>query len=142
MNLVRIGTGVWEVLVSGQVVEVLTDWSSAKGAKKAMLSLLRESVPLGGPQEGNRTVCKVLKPRSLKLAEFRKGERRGTKIRVIWFYGDEEARRQIVCVRAFPKNAEETPPSEISEAATLRDQFFAARADGTLTIEDLPSSRR
>lgn len=142
MNLVRIGTGVWEVLVSEQVVEVLTDWSSAKGPKKAMLSFLRESVPLGGPQEVNRTVCKVLRPGSLKLAEFRKGERRGTKIRVIWFYGDEEARRQIVCVRAFPKNDEETPPAEIPEAAALRERFFGAKADGTLRIEDLPPSRR
>jgi hypothetical protein len=142
MNLVRIGTGVWDVLVSEQVIEVLTDWSSAKGPKKAMLSFLRESVPLGGPQEGNRTVCKVLRPGSLKLAEFRKGERRGTKIRVIWFYGDEEARRQIVCVRAFPKNDEETPSAEIPEALTLRERFFAARADGALTIEDLPSFRR
>lgn len=137
MDLVRIGTGVWEVLVSGQVIDVLTDWSSAKGPKKAMLSFLRESVPLGGPQEGNRTVCKVLRPGSLKLAEFRKGERRGTKIRVIWFYGDE-ARRQIVCVRAFPKNDEETPPAEIPEAAALREQFFASKADGTMTIEGLP----
>jgi hypothetical protein len=138
MNLVRIGTGSWEVLVSEQVIEVLTDWSSAKGPKKAMLSFLRESVPLGGPQEGNRTVCKVLRPGSLKLAEFRKGERRGTKIRVIWFYGDEQMRRQVVCLRAFPKNDEETPPTEIPEAVILKERFFAALAAGTLMIEDLP----
>jgi hypothetical protein len=142
MNLVRIGTGFWDVLVAEQVIEVLTDWSSAKGPKKAMLSFLRESVPLGGPQEGNRTVCKVLKPGSLKLAEFRKGERRGTKIRVIWFYGDEGTDRQIVCVRAFPKNDDETPPAEIPAAAKLRDQFFEARARGELCIEDLPGFRR
>lgn len=142
MHLVRIGTGVCDVLVSEQVIEVLTDWSSAKGPKKAMLSFLRESVPLGGAQEGNRTVCKILRPGSLKLAEFRKGERRGTKIRVIWFYGDEQVKRQVVCVRAFPKNDEETPPAEIPEAVALREQFFAARAEGTLTIEDLPSPRR
>ena len=77
-----------------------------------------------------------LNPGSLKLAEFRKGERRGTKIRVIWFYGDE-ARRQIVCVRAFPKNDEETPPAD-AEAMALREQFFASKADGTMTIQDLP----
>lgn len=142
MKLVRLAKGTWDVLLTEQVVEVLSDFSSAKGPKRSMLSFLRESVPLSGPQENNRTVCIVLKPRSLKLAEFRKGEHRGTKIRVIWFYGDEDTRRQIICVRAFPKNDSETPPAEIPASATLRAQYFAARAKGLLEIEELPPLQR
>lgn len=38
MDLVRLGAGRWDVLVTEQVVEVLADFSSAKGPKKAMLS--------------------------------------------------------------------------------------------------------
>jgi hypothetical protein len=138
MRLVRSGAGRWEVLLNEQVVDVLTDWGSAKHPKKAMLSFLRESVPLGGPQEQNSTVCVIFNPRTLGLAEFRKGEHRGTKVRVIWFYGDEEARRQIVCVRAFEKNGPQTPPREITAATRLRNEFFAAKERGLLAIEDLP----
>jgi Phage derived protein Gp49-like (DUF891) len=136
MNLVRLGVGRWEVLVTEQVVEVLSDFSSAKGPKRAMLSFLHESVPMGGPQEGNRTVCKQLKPGSLKLSEFRKGQYPGTKIRVIWFYGDEATKLQIVCVRAFEKNSEETSLSEIRAAASLREQYLDARSRGSLKIEE------
>lgn len=93
---------------------------------------------MNGPQEGNRTVCKQLKPGSLKLSEFRKGQYPGTKIRVIWFYGDEAAKLQIVCVRAFPKNDEETPAPEIPAAIALREQYLDARKRGSLKIEELP----
>ena len=102
-----------------------------------MLSLLRESVPMNGPQEGNLTVCIVFKPGSLKLSEFRKGAHPGTKVRVIWFYGDEE-KRQVVCVRAFTKNDWATPPNEIPDATALRREFFEARARGALKIDELP----
>lgn len=139
MDLVRLGVGRWDVLVTEQVIEVLSDFSSAKGPKKAMLSFLRESVPMNGPQEGNRTVCKQLKPGSLKLSEFRKGQYPGTKIRVIWFYGDEATKLQIVCVRAFPKNDEEIPAPEIPAATALREQYLDARNRSSLKIEELPS---
>lgn len=137
MNLVRVGPGTWEVLLTEHVVEVLADWGSAKGPKKAMLSFLRQSVPMNGPQEGNVTVCIVFKPSSLKLAEFRKGSYPGTKIRVIWFYGDEENHR-VVCVRAFTKNDLATPPGEIPAASQLRREYFQAKASDTLKIDDLP----
>ena len=137
MDLVRLGVGRWDVLVTEQVVEVLSDFSSAKGPKKAMLSFLCESVPMNGPQEGNRTICKQLKPGSLRLSEFRKGQYPGTKIRVIWFYGDEATKLQIVCVRAFAKNGEETPLSEIRAAALLRERYFDARSRGSLNVEEL-----
>jgi hypothetical protein len=140
MKLIRLARGRWDVLVTEQVAEVLSDHSSAKGPKRAMLSLLRESIPMGGPQEGNRTVCVVFTPRSLKLAEFRKGEYRGTKIRVIWFYGDEETRRRVVCVRAFEKNSAQTPPGEIAAATELRTLYFRAVAASQLSIEDLPTT--
>ena len=138
MNLVLLGAGRWRVLISDQAVEVLSDFSSAKGPKKAMLSFLRESVPVSGPQEGNRTVCKQLRPGSLRLSEFRKGQYPGTKIRVLWFYGDETDRRDVVCVRAFPKNDDETPPAEIRAALVLRQRYFEAKDNDSLTIEELP----
>jgi hypothetical protein len=139
MKLIRLARGRWEVLVTEQVAEMLSDHRSAKAQKRAMLSLLKESVPLGGPQEGNSTVCIVLKPHSCKLAEFRKGGR-GTRIRVIWFYGDEDTRRRVVCVRAFEKNAAQTPQGEIDAAAGLRSRYFRAVASDQLTIEDFPTS--
>jgi hypothetical protein len=137
MRLVRVGRGHWDVLLAEQVVDLLSDLSSARNPKLAMLGFLRESVPLGGPQEGNSTVCIVFNPRSLKLAEFRKGERRGTKIRVIWFYGDEQTRRQVVCVRAFEKNGAQTPRGEIPAASALRMQFLEEKSRNELIIEDL-----
>ena len=135
MRLVLLGAWNWRTFVSEQVVDVLTDFGSAKGPKKAMLSLLRESVPQHGPQEGNRTVCKQLSPRSVTLSEFRKGEYPGTKIRVIWFYGDEPTRRDIICVHAFAKNDEETPVSEIRAAMDLKQEYFEAREKNRLVID-------
>ena len=139
MKLVRLASGRWTVLVMEQVVTVLTDLGSAKGPKIAMLSLLRESVPMEGPQEGNRNVCITFKPGSLKLSEFRKGSYPGTKVRVIWFYGDEPKNREIVCARAFAKNTQETPPAEIPAATALRREYLAAKSKGLLEIEELPS---
>jgi hypothetical protein len=56
-------------------------------------------------------------------------------MRVIWFYGDA-ARTQIVCVRAFVKTSEETPPAEIPAAVEEQQRLFEALEAETLEIEE------
>ncbi|HEX3557193.1 MAG TPA: type II toxin-antitoxin system RelE/ParE family toxin [Thermoanaerobaculia bacterium] len=133
MNLLRIGSGRWAVLMTESVLDEIMDKGSAKGPKNAMLSLLTKSVPDHGPQEDNRTICWQLRPLPLLLWEFRKAEHRGAKFRVIWFYGVDRA--TIVCVRAFVKTSDKTPPGEILAAQELRAAYFEAVRDKTLRIE-------
>ena len=132
MDLILAGASRWSVLFTEQVLDELSDWGSAKGPKNAMTSLLVQSVPAHGPQEGNSTVCKPMAG-SDHLYEFRKGESRGPKVRVLWFYGDPQ-KTKVICVRAFVKTFQKTPPEEIAAATKERERYFQAREAGTLNI--------
>lgn len=134
MNLLRIGAKRWSVLITEQVLAELSNWGSAKEPKAAMVSLLTKSVPLYGPQEDNPTICKVLRGTG-GLAEFRKGERRGPKVRVLWFYGDSD-RTVVVCARAFVKTFEKTPLEEIGAAQFVRSSYLEALRRKAVTVEE------
>lgn len=119
------------VLWTEQVLTELNDWGSAKEPKNAMVSLLTKSVPEHGPAVGTPS-CTALGD---GLFEFRKGERRGPKVRVLWFYGDTGNTR-IVCVRAFVKTIQKTPPAEIATTRDERERYLIAVRGKTLKIED------
>ena len=129
MELLRIAKRRWEVLATSEMLDTLISARVAhQGAIKTMLSLLRETVPLYGPQKDNPQICKYLK--SHDLWEFRK-QPRGKKLRVVWFADGD---RILVCTAAFAKEAR-TP--DLQRSVDLRDQYFAAKERGTLIIHDL-----
>jgi len=132
MELLRVGVGKYVVLITEQVLTELADWSSAKDQKNAMLSLLADTVPAYGPQEDNPNICIPLKGTD-GLLEFRKNAKRGTKVRVLWFYGDPTC---VVCVRAFVKTFPHTPPDEIAAASDEKRLYFDALAHRSLKIEE------
>lgn len=119
------------VFFSEQVLEELGDWGSAKEPKTAMVSLMTKSVPEYGPPFGTPACT----PLGDGLFEFRKGQHRGPKVRVLWFYGDN-AGGVVVCVRAFVKTFQKTPPEEIAAAKAARVLYTNAVRNKTLRIED------
>jgi phage-related protein len=129
MSLLCIGRRRWSVLVTEQVLEELADWGTAKEPKTAMVSLLTKTVPDHGPPFGTPACT----PMGDGLFEFRKGEHRGPKFRVLWFYGDA-SRTQIVCVRGFVKTSQKTPPQELEAARQARDAY--ERAGSEIVIEE------
>lgn len=141
MVLLRIGALHWSVVVTKDVLDFLNDWSRAKQPKVSMASLLINSVPLGGPQEGNPIVCKPV-PGTDGLFYFRKGKRHGEKVRVFWFYGNE-GRRLVVCVRGCVKTQARLDPEEIELAQLARSAYAVAVSQDDLSIQDgMPVLRR
>lgn len=125
MRVVRIRRRRWDVLAicsdTGAVFAL--DGLRGQNGEKQMLALLRESVPIYGPQKENSTVCLPIKPVSRGLWEFRKQPRRGPKPRVLWFPDGE---RVIVCAHSFVKR-EKTPPGDIELALNRKDEYFATK---------------
>src|ERR1700688_2863114 len=141
MILLRIGALHWFVFVTKDVLDFLNDWGRAKQPKVSMASLLINSVPLGGPKEGNPIVCKPVAG-SEGLFYFRKGKTHGEKVRVFWFYGDE-GRRHIVCVRGCVKTQRRLDPGEIKLAQMARSAYAVAVSKDDLSIQDgVPALRR
>ena len=96
-----------------------------------MVSLLTKSVPEYGPPLGTKA-CTSLGD---GIFEFRKGEKIGPKVRVLWFYGDT-AETRVVCARAFVKTFRKTPPEEIAATRAERRNYMTAMQTETLRIED------
>jgi phage-related protein len=119
------------VFFTEQVLTELSDWGTAKDPKTAMVSLMTRSVPDHGPPFGT-SACT---PMGDGLFEFRKGQHRGPKVRVLWFYGDN-TESLIVCVRAFVKTFQKTPPTEIAAAKAARVLYSNAARNKTLRIEN------
>lgn len=132
MELLRITGRRCSILLSEQVIDVLNDWASAKEPKNAMISLLTRSVPDHGPPPVNTSACA---PIGNGIFEFRKNEKRGAKVRVLWFYG-EDAKNVVVCAVAFVKTFPKTPPEDIAFTEAFREQYFNAIRTRTLHIED------
>lgn len=134
MELLQVGRLNWSVFLTEDVLMFLNDWSRAKQPKTSMTSFLINSVPTGGPQEGNLIVCKAVSG-SEGLSYFRKGKSHGEKVRVFWFYGDS-ARKNVICVRGCVKTQRMLDPEEIRIALRKRDEYHAAVMRGALIVED------
>lgn len=62
-----------------------------------------------------------------KLWQFRSGD-----IRIPWFYDEGKI---IVCSHLFIKKCQKTPPSEISRAIKLKQEYFSHKKSGSLLIK-------
>lgn len=140
MRLLRLGRWHWDVLATldaYEVCEVLDFLRDPRlgqqAARRAMFSFLRETVPQYGPQEDNPEICLRLHPYSMGLYEFRKQPRRGPKVRVVWFHGED--RTTVVCATGFLKT-DETPQRQLDVALARKQEYFRAVRSG-LKIEDL-----
>ncbi|MCH9003846.1 MAG: type II toxin-antitoxin system RelE/ParE family toxin [Proteobacteria bacterium] len=100
-----------------------------KGLANKMFALLKQWVPgrMQGPQTHNENISKHL---SGKVYEFKKGQKKGPKIRVLWFYGN---RRQVICTACFLKT-NKVPQSLIDKAEDLSVQFKDDLAAGNIEI--------
>jgi len=131
MRLRRLGQGQWEVTAvleptgDCQVLDVLL--GDKRGEK--VLQALLESVPMYGMRFDNSDICKLLKPTSLGIWEFRRQPVRGPKLRITFFRDD----RRIVLLRAFWKR-DELPRTEVTKADDLKGEYFSAKKAGTLEV--------
>lgn len=132
MRLVRLARHRWEVLAildardRCEVLEfLLTPGESYRAAAEAMLHLLFEAIPRGGPPKAE-PLCK---PLGDGLFELRK-QPKGKKVRVVWFYGGGAV---VVCAVAFTK-AERTPRAKLAQARLLKERYQAARTAGEIGV--------
>lgn len=135
MNLVRLARHRWEVLAvldarnRCEVLEfLLTPGESYRAAAEAMLHLLFEAIPRGGPPKAE-PLCK---PLGDGLYELRK-QPKGKKVRVVWFYGGGAV---VVCAVAFTK-AERTPRTKLVQARLLKERYQAARTAGEVGVIEI-----
>ncbi len=97
--------------------------ANLQGDGDHMLELL-ERVSSNGPRR-NTDICHQIQD---DVWEFIKG-----RLRVLWFY---DKGRIVVCTHGFVKNSRKTPKAEIAKAARIKEQYFAAKAQNDLEIEE------
>lgn len=138
MQVVKIASVHWTILaVCDQsdeclVLSLLEDLANGNRTEQSlatkMFSLLREFVPerTTNPRVTNENMSKKLED---DLFEFKRGSKKGPKVRVLYFY---ESGRTIVCTHAFLKSTQTTPELEKATARTLRDDYRQAASAGRL----------
>lgn len=132
MKLVRLAKRRWDVLAvldareHCEVLDFLTDpEESYRTAAQAMLRLLFEAIPSGGPPRAEP----LGKSLGDGLHELRK-QPKGKKLRVVWFYGGGAI---VVCAVAFVK-AERTPRTKLAQAVLLRERYRVAKDANEIEI--------
>lgn len=135
MRLVRLAKRRWDVLAvldvreHCEVLDFLMDpEASYRGAAQAMLHLLFDGVPNGGPPRAEP----LSKPLGEGLYELRK-QPKGKKLRVVWFYGGGAI---VICAVAFIK-AEKTPRAKLTQALLLRERYRAAKAAEEIEVVEI-----
>lgn len=88
-----------------------------------MLVLL-EKVALGGPLRNDKQSHKI----EGDIWEFIQG-----RLRVLYFYDEG---RVVVCTHGFVKKTQKAPKGEIATANRVREQYLAAKRQGSLFIEE------
>lgn len=133
MRLVRKGRAVWEVLAiedhRGSSVWTWLQAEADSGNRHAQsMRVLIRHVLSNGPPE-SPFLCDSLRD---KIYEFKRGPKRGRKLRVLFFYDEG---RVIVCTHAFWKD-QRTAPNEINKAVAMRRGYFDAKRSGGLEIRE------
>lgn len=138
MILYRISHGLWDVYAicdAGGRCEVLEDLLDLKagnrqqaGMAMKMLNLLQDWVPHQpqGPRTHNTNISKHL---SGNVFEFKRGQKKGPKIRVLYFYGN---RKEVICTKCFLKGQRMVPKSFIDDAESMRNRFLKDHAAGKI----------
>ena len=136
MRLVRIAKNQWDVLaacdeaLACQVLDFLANAASEADARK-MFVLLEDRVAGHGPPSNNENMSKYLRD---DIFEFKRGPKRGPKLRVLWFYGGSGRRRTVICSIALLKDTGAIPPAEIDRSIAVRDRYLKDEEDGRLEI--------
>ena len=142
MKLIRIGSGQWQVLAVCDArgnCDVLAELYGLGQGNKAqrkladrMLQILTERVPNdpNGPRFLNEYIVKPLRD---GIFEFKRGQKTGLKLRVLWFYS---AGMVVVCTACFLKT-NKTPANLIDEAIMLKQEYERKRKSGKIEIVDL-----
>lgn len=135
MEVVVLARGSWTVLAlldgrhDCQVLKFLLNEEPVDLGTR-MLAQIEQSVRDSGPPKHNEELSKHLEG---KVYEFRKGPKKGKKLRVVWFYSPPPNQRTVVCVEAFHKR-EETPKGVIVRTEALADQYAEALKNKTLKV--------
>ncbi len=139
MILYPVSQGIWDVFAvcdkdgNSQVMDTLVGLQTGTKAEASlgtkMRQLLEKWVPaqLNGPQTHNTNIAKKLTDH---IFEFKKGAKRGPKIRVLWFYGHG---KQVICTYCFRKT-DRIRKTDLDNAQDLRTRFFADLATGKISI--------
>lgn len=98
-----------------------------KSLSKRMLAILKDYVPTEGPPKQNREISKPLRD---GIHEFRRGPKKGKKLRVLYFYDKGQI---IVGTHAFLK-AERTKPGVIDQAIAQEREYMAAKKLGKIEV--------
>lgn len=88
-----------------------------------MLAVL-EKVAQQGPLQNNKVSHKI----DGDIWEFIQG-----RLRVLYFYDEG---RVVVCTHGFVKKTQKAPKGEIATANRVREQYLAAKRQGSLFIEE------
>lgn len=135
MEVVVVARGTWTVLalLDGrshcQVLDFLETAEPIELGTR-MLAVLEQSVRDSGPPKHNDEISKHLDG---QVFEFRRGPKKGKKLRVVWFYGKPPDQRTVVCVEAFHKR-ENTPKGVIDRTEEIANQYSAAQKGRTLKV--------
>lgn len=139
MVLYRISHGLWDVFAicdsdgNCQVLDMLVALGSGAKADASlsikMTQLLKEWVPgrSDGPRTHNENIAKKLQGYVL---EFKRGAKKGPKIRVLWFYGQS---KQVICTYCFLKT-NEVKQKDIKNTEDLRKAYFKDLASGDISV--------
>lgn len=88
-----------------------------------MLQLLERVAQAGPPR--NTEICHKIQD---DVWEFIKG-----RVRVFWFYDEG---RVVVCTHGMIKSTQRTPKSDIEHAVRVKAEYFSAKQQGRLVIEE------
>lgn len=115
-------------LGDGQTVETVDflEEMSLKRAKELnkLNALLERALEHGTPR--NEQKCRTL---GNGIYEFKTTGG----LRLVWFW---DAGQMIICTHGFEKASQKTPRGQIEKALAKKDEYFKAKAAGTLLKED------
>lgn len=139
MVLYRISHGLWEVFAvcdsdgNSQVMDALVTLQNGTKAQaslsKKMRQLLEQWIPNQpqGPRTHNTNISKKLTD---NIFEFKKGAKKGPKIRVLWFYGEG---KRVMCTFCFLKT-NEIKKKDLDDAEEIRKVYYKDFAAGDISI--------
>ena len=134
MYLLKLGQDKWTVYAyadSDGNCEVLDFLASLSGNDKRLAAkmavILYEHVPQNGPQKDNENFCKKLRDHTF---EFKRGHKRGVKIRVLFFY---DRNNVVICTCGLLKT-NKTPQNLIDKNERVRKDYLKDKADNKIKV--------
>jgi len=132
MKLSTIGTDKWAVLAYTKdnlecpLLKFLLEDVDSKRDKIKMVTLLADYLPTNGPPH-NTNISKHLDG---KIFEFKKGPKKGPKIRVFYFY---DKGNMIICTHGIIKRDDDLT-NHITESNLIRERYLVDKSNGNIEI--------